>query len=173
MGFSSSSNGNLTLTERWNGGAWSVVSSPDTDSFENHLNAVDGVSANDLWAVGHTRNGEYAVAEPLALHWDGSAWRIVPTPTANDATLEGAVALASDDAWAVGSMFSVAQLWHVPYALHWDGRSWTRVDVPGPDPPGRPAVRRGRALADEGVCRRPGPGRPLAGAALERQRLDP
>jgi hypothetical protein len=121
---------------RWNGSAWSVVPSPDTPSFENHLNAVDGVSANDLWAVGHTRNGDYAVAEPLALHWNGSAWRIVPTPTANDATLEGVVALASDDVWAVGSMFSVAQLWHVPFALHWDGRSWTRVDVPSPTPQG-------------------------------------
>jgi hypothetical protein len=65
VGFSSSSNGNLTLTERWNGGAWSVVSSPDTDSFENHLNAVDGVSANDLWAVGHTRNGEYLERQRL------------------------------------------------------------------------------------------------------------
>jgi hypothetical protein len=125
-----------TLTMRWNGSAWSVVPSPDTPSFENHLNAVDGVSANDLWAVGHTRNGDYAVAEPLALHWNGSAWSIVPTPTANDATLEGVVALASDDVWAVGSMFSVAQLWHVPFALHWDGRSWTRVDVPSPTPQG-------------------------------------
>jgi hypothetical protein len=125
-----------TLTMRWNGSAWSVVPSPDTPSFENHLNAVDGVSANDLWAVGHTRNGDYAVAEPLALHWNGSAWSIVTTPTANDATLEGVVALASDDVWAVGSMFSVAQLWHVPFALHWDGRSWTRVDVPSPTPQG-------------------------------------
>jgi hypothetical protein len=125
-----------TLTMRWTNGAWSIVPSPDTASFENHLMAIDGVSANDLWAVGHTRNGDYAVAEPLALHWDGSAWSIVPTPTANDATLEGVVALASNDVWAVGSMFSVAQLWHVPFALHWDGRSWTRVDVPSPTPQG-------------------------------------
>jgi hypothetical protein len=125
-----------TLTMRWNGSAWSVVPSPDTASFENHLMAIDGVAANDLWAVGHTRNGDYAVAEPLALHWNGSAWSIVPTPTANDATLEGVVALASNDVWAVGSMFSVAQLWHVPFALHWDGRAWTRVDVPSPTPQG-------------------------------------
>jgi hypothetical protein len=125
-----------TLTMRWNGSAWSVVPSPDTASFENHLSAIDGVAANDLWAVGHTRNGDYAVAEPLVLHWNGSAWSIVPTPTANDATLEGVVALASNDVWAVGSMFSTSLLWHVPFALHWDGRSWSRVAVPSPTPQG-------------------------------------
>jgi hypothetical protein len=108
------------VIERWNDSSW----------------RIDGVSANDLWAVGHTRNGDYPMAEPLALHWNGSAWSIVPTPTANDATLEGVVALASNDVWAVGSLFSVAQLWHVPFALHWDGRSWTRVDVPSPTPQG-------------------------------------
>ena len=125
-----------TLTMRWNGSAWSIVPSPDTPSFENHLNAVDGVSANDLWAVGHTRNGDYAVAEPLALHWNGSAWSIVPTPTANDATLEGVVALASDDVWAVGFDVLGRPALHVPFALHWDGRSWTRVDAPSPTPQG-------------------------------------
>jgi hypothetical protein len=119
-----------------NGQAWSVVDSPDTASFENHLLAVDGVSPNDLWAVGHTRNGDYSVSAPLILHWDGSAWSVVPSPTANDGTLEGVVALASDDVWAVGSMFSTALLWHVPFALHWDGRSWRSVAVPSPTPQG-------------------------------------
>jgi hypothetical protein len=126
----------ITLTMRWNGQAWSVVDSPDTASFENHLLAIDGVSPDDLWAVGHTRNGDYSVSAPLILHWDGSAWSVVPSPTANDGTLEGVVALASDDVWAVGSMFSTALLWHVPFALHWDGRSWSSVAVPSPTPQG-------------------------------------
>jgi hypothetical protein len=121
-----------TLTMRWNGGAWSIVPSPDTANFENHLNAIDGVSANDLWAVGHTRNGEYSVRQPLILHWNGSAWSIVPSPTGNDASLEGVVALASNDVWAVGSVFSTSLLWHVPFALHWDGQRWSNVAVPSP-----------------------------------------
>jgi hypothetical protein len=125
-----------TLTMRWNGQAWSVVPSPDTPSFENHLNAVDGVAANDLWAVGHTRNGDYSVSEPLAMHWNGSAWRVVPTPTAVDASLDGVVALASNDVWAVGSSFSQTLFWHVPFVLHWDGTRWNRVQVPNPTPQG-------------------------------------
>jgi hypothetical protein len=125
-----------TLTMRWRGGAWSVVPSPDTPSFENHLNAVDGTGPNDLWAVGHTRNGDYSVSAPLAMHWDGTAWRVVPTPTANDGTLEGVVALAGNDVWAVGSRFSTTLLWHVPFALHWNGSTWSNVDVPSPTPQG-------------------------------------
>lgn len=125
-----------TLTLRWNGTAWSEVPSPDTGRFENHLNAVDGSAANDVWAVGHTSDGDYSVRAPLAMHWDGFAWSIVPTPTGRDAALEGVVALARDDVWAVGSTFSLAQLWHVPFALHWDGRTWTEVAVPSPGPQG-------------------------------------
>ena len=121
-----------TLAMRWDGSTWSIVPSPDTASFENHLNAIDGTSPDDLWAVGHSQNGDYSVKEPLILHWNGSAWSIVRSPTALDASLEGVVALASDDVWAVGSMFSLAQLWHVPFALHWDGHSWTNVSVPSP-----------------------------------------
>ena len=121
-----------TLTMRWNGSSWNVVPSPDTPAFENHLNAIDGTSPNDVWAVGHSQNGEYGVKEPLVLHWDGSAWSITRVPTALDASLEGVVALASDDVWAVGSTFSLAQFWHVPFALHWDGESWSNVAVPSP-----------------------------------------
>ena len=76
------------------------------------------------------------MSAPLILHWDGSAWSVVPSPTANDGTLEGVVALARNDVWAVGSMFSTALLWHVPFALHWDGRSWSSVAVPSPTPQG-------------------------------------
>jgi hypothetical protein len=125
-----------TLTMRWNGSNWRIVPSPDTPNFENHLNAIDGTSPNDLWAVGHTQNGDYSVREPLILHWNGSAWSIVPSPTARDATLEGVVAIASDDVWAVGSMFSLEQFWHVPFALHWDGQTWSSVTLPSPTPQG-------------------------------------
>ena len=121
-----------TLTMHWNGSTWSVVPSSDTANFENHLNAIDGTASDDLWAVGHTQNGEYSVKQPLILHWNGSAWSIVPSPTALDGTLDGVVALASDDVWAVGSKFSQSVFWHVPFAVHWDGQRWSTVDVPNP-----------------------------------------
>jgi hypothetical protein len=125
-----------TMALRWNGTAWNVIPTPDTADFENHLLAVDGTAPDDVWAVGHSRNGDYSVSVPLAMHWDGSAWSIMPTPTGRDASLEGVVALARNDVWAVGSTFSLAQLWHVPFALHWDGQRWSEVAVPSPSPQG-------------------------------------
>ena len=61
-----------TLTEHWDGSAWSVVSSPSVGPETNLLFSVDAVSANDIWAVGF-----YYVAglgQTLILHWDGSTW---------------------------------------------------------------------------------------------------
>jgi hypothetical protein len=40
-----------TLTEHWNGSAWSVVASPNVGSNDNLLNAVAAVPG-DVWAVG-------------------------------------------------------------------------------------------------------------------------
>ena len=42
---------NRTLTEHWNGSAWSVVASPNVGSNDNLLNAVAAVPG-DVWAVG-------------------------------------------------------------------------------------------------------------------------
>jgi hypothetical protein len=125
-----------TLAMRWNGSAWGIVPTPDTANSENHLIAIDGAAPDDLWAVGHTQNGEYSVREPLILHWNGSAWSNVPSPTGRDASLEGVVAVSSNDVWAVGSKFSLSTFWHVPFVLHWDGLSWREVAAPSPTPQG-------------------------------------
>ena len=41
---------NNTLTEHWNGTAWSIVTSPNISA--NYLNGVTCTSASDCWAVG-------------------------------------------------------------------------------------------------------------------------
>ena len=48
-------NGSGTLTEHWNGTAWSVVASPNAGTI-NSLQSVAAVSANDVWAVGYRYN---------------------------------------------------------------------------------------------------------------------
>ena len=42
-----------TLTERWNGTRWSVVSSPSPGTINTQLSGVAATSATDVWAVGH------------------------------------------------------------------------------------------------------------------------
>src|SRR5947209_5481471 len=41
-----------TLTERWNGVAWSVVPSPDSIFYDDVLKAVTDISPSNAWAVG-------------------------------------------------------------------------------------------------------------------------
>jgi hypothetical protein len=43
-----------TLTERSNGGAWSIVSSPNpSGSGSSQLNRVDATSGSNVWAIGY------------------------------------------------------------------------------------------------------------------------
>ena len=90
---------NRTLIERFNGSAWSVVSSPNQGSGNNSLNGVSMIPGSG-WAVGYAQGGPY---QPLALHWTGSQWSVVPTGSfSSDALFTGVDTLADGSAWAVG-----------------------------------------------------------------------
>lgn len=124
--------GDFTLIEHWNGTAWSIVPSPDPGSDTNSLRAVDGVSPEDLWAVGSYDSGGN-LAQPLALHWDGTAWSQVDVPGLNSlrATLSGLVVISAGDVWAAG--YTWGQGGGIAYRtllLHWDGTAWTQVPSP-------------------------------------------
>jgi len=90
---------NRTLIERFNGSAWSVVTSPDQGSGNNSLNSVSMLSGAG-WAVGYAQNGPY---QPLALHWNGTRWSVVSSGSfANDALFTSVDTLAGGGGWAVG-----------------------------------------------------------------------
>ena len=100
----SASEGSLsqTLAERWDGSAWSVVSTPNVGTGTNTLGAVDAVSTGDVWAVGFYDNG--ATFRTLAEHWDGSWWKVAATPNvgSGENVLTSVSAVAGNDVWAVG-----------------------------------------------------------------------
>ena len=58
---SSQGSANRTLTERYNGSAWSVVASPNQGSGNNALNGVSMISGAG-WAVGYTQTGAVPAA---------------------------------------------------------------------------------------------------------------
>ena len=66
------------------------------------LSAVAAVSASDVWAVGHADSNSGSAS--LTLHWDGSVWRHVPSPSPGSAgnNLSGVAAVSANDIWAVG-----------------------------------------------------------------------
>jgi hypothetical protein len=123
-----------TLTEHWNGSAWSIVSSPNGGVTGNHfstLQAVTAISPSDVWAVGSQagiRNRVPATV-PLIEHWNGTRWSISPVPTAAVGVLESVSATSASDVWAAGGGQQNGQS---TVALHFDGSSWKLVPVPTP-----------------------------------------
>jgi hypothetical protein len=118
------------LTEHWNGSTWSQVPTPAVPHLDESLLAVGASSASDAWAVGFEKGVGAAGRFPLAAHWNGSSWTIVPTPTqtgGSKSTLNGVVDLSPTNAWAVGRSRSATAL-----VEHWNGTAWSIVPVPTP-----------------------------------------
>ena len=95
-----------------------------------YLFAVTASWTNNIWAVGTA----YAVPDcigdgcgpslTLIMHWNGTRWKVVPSPNPADTIttisfeLYGVAALARDNIWAVGSSSS-------GFILHWNGKAWS------------------------------------------------
>jgi hypothetical protein len=93
-----------TLTETWNGGAWSIVSSPDTSSTEsNYLEGVSCTEASACVAVGEYFNG--TVDQTLVEVWNGTSWAIASSPdtsTSQDNVLFAVACTGTSTCRAVG-----------------------------------------------------------------------
>src|SRR5450755_3204435 len=95
---------NGTLILHWNGTAWTRVPSPSPGAGA-FLRGVAGASANSAWAVGSVRNHASALAKTLILHWNGTAWTRVPSPspaTGGDDGLTDLAVTPSGSDWAIG-----------------------------------------------------------------------
>ena len=124
-----------TLTIHWDGQSWTVVPSPSPNPTNSLLNDVDAVSADDVWAVGSVGIWWNAAdpSQPLAMHFDGTSWQAVPTPTlpaTTDNILWGVAAVAADDVWAVGWTGLPAEFQTL--IMHFDGQTWSVVPSPQP-----------------------------------------
>ena len=142
VGASATSTSNQTLALHWNGTSWSAVATPNPvpgcqdgniQWAGNALNAVAVVSANDVWAVGHDCFSTHTLVE----RWNGTAWRIVPSPsftTGADGvynSLNDVAVVSSSNVWAVGS-HTAANGAYQTLVEHWDGTSWSVVPSPSP-----------------------------------------
>ena len=90
------------------------------------LNATAEVASNDVWAVGSSINSSTNLLTPLAEHFNGTSWSVVPTATLPSGTagqLKSVVAVASNNVWAVGDNTG-------PLVEHWDGTKWSIVSTP-------------------------------------------
>jgi hypothetical protein len=112
----------------------SLPLSPNPSSTVNELRAVSAVSASDAWAVGDYTDDSTGATVTLILHWGGTSWSQVPSPSPSSAEnhLYGVSAVSATDAWAVGSYIDDTTAHSDTLILHWDGTSWSELASPNP-----------------------------------------
>ena len=124
-GTSSDGKTQKTLTDRWNGKAWSAVASPSGGS----LAAVSCRSTSFCFATGRlsTKSGSRTLTE----RWNGKAWSLVASPNLTGAfsavSCTSATLCFATGNRAVGSGGNTA-----PLIERWDGSSWSVVASKGP-----------------------------------------
>jgi hypothetical protein len=112
-----------SLVLRYRDGSWGRVPTPNIGSGGTFLNDVEAIGADDVWAVGATRNAA-GVARTFAMHWNGRAWGAVPTPNFGDEDnfLTDVAVIGPNDIWASGyRMYRSATR---SLLLHWTGSGW-------------------------------------------------
>jgi hypothetical protein len=125
VGSIATQSGHDTLVEHWNGTTWKVVPSPNPPSSDaSSLNQVDAVSPTNVWAVGsfNVASGRKTLVE----HWNGTSWKIQPSPnpSATSNELLGVSAVSPTNAWAVGDTGATPASTLI---VHWNGQHWTVV----------------------------------------------
>ena len=110
--------------------AWRAVVAPDP-GVANVLFGAAALSRRDAWAVGsQTKDGKTLIT--LADHFDGTRWRLVPSPNtaSSENDLFGVAALAANDVWAVGRIGTPFVTRTLPLIEHYNGTSWKIVKAP-------------------------------------------
>jgi hypothetical protein len=125
------------VAERWNGASWTRLPVPKPAATDTEFNAVKAFSANDAWAVGQSASTNSTVRMTLAMHFNGTAWTAVPTPSPGTRTnfLTAVDGVGSNDVWAVGYSLNLPYGNRVRQSvtLHWNGAAWTQVASPNSD----------------------------------------
>src|SRR5205085_9659348 len=77
-GYNNPGNGERTLTEHWDGTAWTIVTSPNKGVPQgNFLSGIACASTSDCWSVGYYTPANENFHRTLIEHWNGAAWSII------------------------------------------------------------------------------------------------
>jgi len=132
---SSSPNGPVKpLAERWNGRRWAIVRTPrPRGAVQTFLGQVSCTSPSACTTTGeqHSATG---IVRTVAERWNGTSWRIQPTPNPTKvpfASLSGAACTGPSACLAVGFSMSSAG---TPQNLaeRWNGTRWRIQPTPNP-----------------------------------------
>jgi hypothetical protein len=102
------------FTAHFNGTAWTSVRVPVNGG---QFFGLTVVKSSDTWMVGYSSTGG-----SLIEHWNGSSWRVVPSP--------GTGGLLSVTATSAANVSAVGGNGQEASVLVWNGSVWTAVAVP-------------------------------------------
>jgi FG-GAP-like repeat len=125
--------GITTGAEHWDGTSWTLVPTPNGATgkgAENALSGADGLSKNNVWAVGYSKAG--GPYKTLVGRWNGTQWSVVPSPNVGTShnVLADVDAIQSDLAWAVGYFREGSS--RQTLLLRWNGTQWKTIPSPNP-----------------------------------------
>jgi hypothetical protein len=119
-------------------GNWNRATTPNVaTTIDNELLGIDAISGNNVWTVGWAQDpkGPAYLKRTLIEHFDGGAWKIVPSPNPLGDTvsqLHSVSAVSAGDVWAVGVTHN-GTLPSRTLTQHWNGTAWKIVASPNPD----------------------------------------
>jgi hypothetical protein len=118
-----------TLVETWQGTSWSVTASPNPGPTNAILNGVSCTGATSCVAVGYSLSAGGAF-RTLVETWQGAAWSVTPSPSAQpNALLNGVSCASATSCVAVGWSGDAFRLTLVET---WNGTAWSAVASPNP-----------------------------------------
>ncbi len=79
---------------------------------------LSGAATNDAWSIGSQ-----------VMHWDGTNWNTVYTPTSQQDTMRSITEIAPNNVWIVGEQVTNGLPSH-PFTLHWNGTAWQTINAP-------------------------------------------
>src|SRR6266536_3234705 len=154
-GFSVGRSGILrTLAERWDGSRWRIQPTPNPrGAAPSQFASVSCTSAVACAAVGARTDSSGDFTRTLAERWDGSRWRLQPTPNppgAQGSALFGLSCTSSSACTATGNSFNSSGTPVGVFAERWNGTKWRIQPVPAPSSPG--GFLSGVACTSPSVC---------------------
>ena len=116
-----------TLTERWNGTKWAVVSSPNPVGARSSSFAGVGCPAASTCFAAGTYTAQNHQVRTLIERWNGSSWSIVASPSPS-----GRPALSSVACRSVSACTAVGSKGASTLVERWNGTKWAVVSSPSP-----------------------------------------
>jgi hypothetical protein len=114
----------VVIAEGWNGKTWAIQHTPRPRALPySNLAGVSCTSTRFCAAIGSNYDPVSATSVTLAEQWNGTSWRIVPTPRASGSFVElNGVSCTAANACEAAGINQLASF--TALAEAWDGRSW-------------------------------------------------